>query len=149
MYKVEFKWLTGTLKKISGILRLSFWDNVPASRSKSSHIPPSGEIWLDFGFLCQDFIMWLVYPITKSLSLTHSRHRNYHFTNPKRVSYIFKTFVSLKMKFLTIQSIYLQYNRQNMFVSFKFIIKATFLIYFFDFLVAWFIFDFDIFGFNM
>ncbi len=41
-------------------------------------------------------ITWLVSPITASLSLTHSVHRNYHFTNPTE-KYIKR---SLKFKYI-------------------------------------------------
>ena len=42
------------------------------------------SIWLDFGFSAKTsgLITWLVYPIKESLSLIHSIHRNYQFTDP-------------------------------------------------------------------
>ena len=81
MYKVQFGRPTGTLKKISGILGLSFWELLMSPpHGTSDGICPT---WiLDFCTKISGLISWLVYSITERLFLTHSINRNYHFTNP-------------------------------------------------------------------
>ena len=64
MYKVEFKVLTGVLKKISGILGLSLWELL-MPLPHCEHLVES--IWLDFGFCAKTsgLITRFVYPITE------------------------------------------------------------------------------------
>ena len=85
MHKVEFMGHTGVLKKLSGTLGLSL-------SLRAFNVPASQNIWwnlsdwiLDFCAKTSRLIMWLVYPITESLSLTHSIHKNYHFTDTTTV----------------------------------------------------------------
>ena len=72
MYKVEFKGLTGVLKKISGILGLSLWELLMSL----PHRTPGGIYLSGFWILCQDF--WAHHVIStsnqrerESLSFTH------------------------------------------------------------------------------
>ena len=79
IYSPEFVGLTGVLKKISGILGLSFWELLMSLPHVCWNL---SDCILYFCAKISGLNMWLVYPITTSFFLTHSIHRNYHFTNP-------------------------------------------------------------------
>ena len=71
------------LKKITGILGLSFWELL----TSLPHGTPGGIYLTGFGILCQDFGVHHMIIISNHReplphSLTHSIHRNYHFTDP-------------------------------------------------------------------
>ena len=77
-------WIWGTYRRAEEdiwYLRVVFLRafNIPASWNAQWNLP---DLTLDFCAKTSGFITWLVYPITESLSLTHSIHRNYHFANP-------------------------------------------------------------------
>ena len=82
MYTVEFEGLFWYRRVV--FLRAF---NISASQNVRWNL--SGWIW-DFCAKTSGLIMWLVYPITESLSLTHTIHRNYHFTNPTTHFFLLK-----------------------------------------------------------
>ena len=82
VYKVEFKGLTGALKKISGILGLSFKELLTSPSHRTS-----GGICLDFGFLRQGFWTHLVISLSNHRQpYPHSLHtQELLSTNPTMV----------------------------------------------------------------